>query len=226
MKKKYIIGNWKSNKNSEETKVWFETLSELYKENKNIKIDNLEIIICPPYVLLPQARVLMDQYKLPIKLGAQDVSPFVNGPYTGEICASQISEWAEYVIIGHSERRINFHEDDKMLFDKVERAQDAGLKTVFCIQDKNTEIPEGIFIIAYEPVWAIGSGKTDSPEEAQRVAKTIKYKRDESLVIYGGSVTGENVSGFLSKENIDGVLPGRASLDPYRFWEIIVNAAT
>jgi triosephosphate isomerase len=226
MKRKYIIGNWKSNKNLQETGFWFENFSELLLENKQKKLEDIEIVLCPPYVLLPEVKKLVTQYNLPIKLGGQNISPFPNGAYTGEVSASQIKEWVEYVIIGHSERRTNFHEDGKTLFAKVKRANEEGLKAIYCIQDQNTEIPKRVDIVAYEPVWAIGSGRTDTPQSAEKVAQTVKSKNRDALVIYGGSVRGDNVKGFLSCKNIDGVLPGGASLDPLSFWEIIVNAAT
>lgn len=226
MKRKYIIGNWKSNKNIKETILWFQVFSKLYLESKQPGLEMTEIVICPPYVLLPQSKNLIDQLKLPVKLGAQNISSFSNGAYTGEVSASQVKEWAEYVIIGHSERRTNFREDNKMLFEKASRATEAGLKSIFCIQDKDTQIPEGVTIIAYEPVWAIGSGKTDTPDSAENIAGLVKEKTKNTLVIYGGSVKGDNVVGFLSQKNLDGVLPGGASLDPYSFWEIIVNATT
>ncbi len=222
--KKYIIGNWKSNKNSQEVESWFKKIYELYK-NQNFILDNLEIVVCPPFSYLPLANKLLNELSLPIKLGAQDVSPFKNGAYTGAISASQIAEFVQYVLIGHSERRSNFHEDDAQLFEKVKRAKEADLEVIYCIQDENTSIPTGVKIIAYEPVWAIGSGKTDTPDNADRVAAKVKEKHTDAILIYGGSVNQDNVRGFLKTSHIDGVLPGGSSLDPQKFWEIVVNAA-
>lgn len=225
MKRKFIIGNWKSNKNTQETKSWFKTFNESYLGNKNISLGNVEAVLCAPFILLPLAQKLRDAYRLPLKLGAQDVSPFPNGAYTGEISSYQLTEFVEYVIIGHSERRNNLGEDDKLLTEKVKRAIEAKLKVIYCVQDENTFIPEGVNIVAYEPVWAIGTGKTDTPENANRVSQTIKKRWSKETLIYGGSVTVENVESFLDTEYIDGVLPGGASLDPAKFWQII-NAAT
>ncbi|MBI4990934.1 triosephosphate isomerase [Candidatus Gottesmanbacteria bacterium] len=222
--KKYVVGNWKSNKNSGEVEIWFKQFASLFQESKN-KFNNLEIVVCPPFIYLPLAKKLLENYHLPIKIGAQDVSPFPNGAYTGAVSASQISQFAKYVIIGHSERRSNFHEDDKQLSEKVKRAKEQNLGVIFCIQDENTSAPQDVQIIAYEPVWAIGTGKTDTPENADKVAAIVKEKYPDTVLLYGGSVSSENVQSFLNTSHIDGVLPGGASLDPQKFWEIVVNAS-
>ena len=132
-----------------------------------------------------------------------------------------IKEYAEYVLIGHSERRKYFHEDDKLLAEKVTRAMEAGLKVVYCVPDEKTEVPQNVDLIAYEPVWAIGTGKADTPENASQVIGIIKQKYPQNQVIYGGSVTPENVVSFVSQSNIDGVLPGGASLDPVKFSQMV-----
>lgn len=223
---KYIIGNWKSNKNTTETENWFKTLQTLYNQNKKISLENVEAVVCPPFVLMPLAVRLRDEYKLPLKLGSQDISPFPNGAYTGEVSASQLAEFVDYVIIGHSERRNNFGEKDLLLSQKVERANESKLKPIFCIQDENTVIPDGVGIVAYEPVWAIGTGKTDTPDNANNVSQKVKEKWNGNVLIYGGSVTPDNIQSFITTQYIDGVLPGGASLDPQKFWEMIVNAAS
>lgn len=221
---KYIIGNWKSNKTNVEVEDWFKKFASLFQASKD-KLDNLEIVVCPPYIYLPLLKKLQEEYVLPIKIGAQDASPFLNGAYTGAVSASQISQFAKYVIIGHSERRLNFHEDDKQLSEKVKRAKEQNLGVIFCIQNENTFVPQDVEIIAYEPVWAIGTGKTDTPENADNIAAIVKAKYPNSVLLYGGSVSSENVQNFLKTEHIDGVLPGGASLDPQKFWEIVVNAS-
>ncbi len=226
MKKIYIIGNWKANKNTAETEDWFNKFQTLYNQDKKINLEGVNMVICPPYVLLPLAKKLRDEYRLPFKLGAQDVSPYGNGAYTGEVSASQLTEFVEYEIIGHSERRNNFGEDDKLLTEKVKRAKEANLHIIYCVQDESTFIPEGVDMVAYEPVWAIGTGKTDTPQNANRVAQTIKQKWGGEILIYGGSVTADNINSFISEEYIDGVLPGGASLDPAKFWGMIAHAAT
>ena len=158
-----------------------------------------------------------------IKIGAQNVSPFGEGAYTGEINAKQIKDFAEYVLIGHSERRKNFAETDDMLKKKTEISMNNGLKPIFLVQSKNAIIPQGVEVVAYEPVFAIGSGNPDTPENADEVAGVLKSE-NEYQVLYGGSVTPENVRNFTSKANINGVLVGGASLDPEEFYKIIENA--
>lgn len=224
MKRKYVIGNWKSNKNLSETENWFKSFQVLFSQNKNIQLGRVEIVVCVPFVFLSLAKKLRDEYRLPLKIGAQDVSPFANGAYTGEISATQLGEFVQYVIIGHSERRNNFREDDSLLSEKVKRANEAKLNSIYCVQDENTIIPAGVGIVAYEPVWAIGTGKTDTPENANRVAQTIKQKWNGEVLIYGGSVTADNIKSFITAESIDGVLPGGASLDAVKFWQMILNA--
>lgn len=226
MKKKFIIGNWKSNKNISQTKDWFKIFQELFHQNQPENLNDIETVVCLPYILLPLAKKLQSEYKLPLKLGAQNISPFDSGAYTGEVSGVQISEVAEYVLIGHSERRKNFMEDDNILSEKVKRANEAKLNSIYCVQDENTFVPPDVQIVAYEPVWAIGTGKTDTPQNANNVARMIKEKNKIETLIYGGSVTEANIESFVAEKNIDGVLPGGSSLDPARFWQMIVNVAT
>lgn len=223
---KYIIGNWKANKNITEVEDWFKTFQYLYSQNQNINLQSVEMVVCVPYVYLPLAKKLRDEYRLPLKLGAQDVSAYGNGAYTGEVSAIQLSELVEYVIIGHSERRNYFGEVDKILSEKVKRSQEAKLNTIYCVQDENTNIADGVTIVAYEPVWAIGTGKTDTPENANSVAQKVKEKWHGNILIYGGSVTADNIKSFITTKYIDGVLSGGASLDPNKFWQMTLNAAT
>jgi len=223
---KYIIGNWKTNKNIIEVEDWFKTLASLYSQNQTINLHTVEMVVCAPYVYLSLAKKLRDEYRLPIKLGAQDVSAYGNGAYTGEVSAIQLRELVDFVIIGHSERRNYFGEDDNLLSEKVKRSQEAGLNTIYCVQDENIYIADGVTIVAYEPVWAIGTGKTDTPENANSVAQKVKEKWHGNILIYGGSVTPDNIKSFITTKYIDGVLPGGASLDPNKFWQMSLNAAT
>lgn len=226
MKQLFIVANWKSNKTIPQTREWFAVISNsIHSTNsgQEFQISNKEIIVCPPFTALSMAKSLIDQYKLPIKLGAQDISPFRQGAYTGEVNGKQIREFADYVIIGHSERRIKFQESNEMLTQKVAMAKEHGLTPIFCVQDAQTQIPDGVTIVAYEPVFAIGSGNPDTPENADSVAKIIKQKGIE-YVLYGGSVKPENVVNFTSMLSIDGILVGGASLDAQTFSSIIKNA--
>lgn len=218
MKNLFIVANWKSNKTAKEAEDW---LNEL--KNANVDVANKETIICPPFVLLYKLNSVIKELNLPIKLGAQDISPSDEGAYTGEVNGKQIKEFADLVIIGHSERRQNFKETDEMLVKKVQMAQKYLLTPIFCVQNKDTFIPEGVKLVAYEPVGAIGTGNPDTPENAERVAKAVKEKGIQ-FVLYGGSVTSENVKSFASMSNLDGVLVGSASLDASEFGKIIQNA--
>ena len=210
MKPLVIAGNWKSNKTVAEANEWL----------RKYQVENKTIIVCVPFTLLP----VLASKKPPFQLGAQDVSPFGEGAYTGEVNARQIKEFAEWVIIGHSERRKNFGETDGILAKKVEQAKSAGLKIIYCTPDDSTVIPKGVDVVAYEPVWAIGTGKSDTPKNANAVIANIKAKSQVTTVIYGGSVTADNVASFVTQPAIDGVLPGGASLDPEKFAALIANA--
>ncbi len=215
----YIIGNWKSNKNRQEVESWFALYS---REAASQKLtDNIEAVIAPSYIHLELAKNLIEKYHLRLKLSAQDISPFTSGSFTGQVSASMLKDYVEYVIIGHSERRKNFGEDDIILTQKVKQTKEAGLASIYCIQDENTFIPPYVNIIAYEPVWAIGSGKSDSPDNANRVIGLVKQKHPDSAVIYGGSVTPDNIASFITQEYVDGVLLGGASLNPATFSQMI-----
>ncbi len=209
MKNVLVVGNWKSNKTNAEAKDWLAKFSGTYHN----------VVLCVPFTLLPII-------KGPFQLGAQDVSPFDEGAYTGEVSARQIKEFADWVIIGHSERRKLFGESDDVLARKVTLAKSAGLKVIYCVPDAGTGVPMGVDVVAYEPVWAIGTGKTDSPQGAGQVITDIKAKTQVGSVIYGGSVTPDNVASFVREPAIDGVLPGGASLDPIKFSDLITNAQT
>lgn len=213
MKTPVMIANFKSHMTLIEAEDWISKIKTA--EDKTV-------IILPPFTLLSFFRTKIEAKKLNLFLGAQNISPFDEGAFTGEINAKQIKEFCEYVLIGHSERRSNFSEDDQLLSRKVELALENNLQPIFCIQGKDTKVPKDVKIIAYEPIFAIGTGNPDTPENAQKVAEVFKNKID--TFIYGGSVKSVNVRSFTSKEGIDGVLVGGASLDPQEFSQIIQNA--
>lgn len=238
MKKLYIVANWKSNLTKEEARKWFEEEANIEifimhvmimrrdKPPKDSDTENNEIIICPPFTLLSYLKTLIEEKKVPFKLGAQNVSSFDSGAYTGEINAKQIKDFGDYVIIGHSERRNNFGENDDELIKKVRQALVNGLMPIFCIQNETTPVPDGVKIVAYEPPSAIGTGNPDTPENAEKVAEAVKSKyKDVEVVLYGGSVTSENIKQFVDMENINGVLVGGASLDPVKFAALMKNAS-
>ncbi|KKR88625.1 MAG: Triosephosphate isomerase [Candidatus Gottesmanbacteria bacterium GW2011_GWA2_41_12] len=188
--------------------------------------DQVKVILSAPYIHLSKLSELISQLKLPIELASQDISRFDEGAYTGEITGKMLSGLVKYVLIGHSERRKYFGEDDKILEEKVNRAVEANLNVIYCVSDPDTYIPSGVSNIAYEPVWAIGTGKAEAPEETAFIIRKLKEKNgNDKVIIYGGSVNESNVKSFFTVSGADGVLPGGASLDPKKFTAIITNAS-
>ena len=219
-----VAGNWKSNKTLSQTEDFFRVFSEKIKGESLPQ--NLTAVVFPSLIHLEKARFLINDYQLPLKLGAQNLSARVEGAFTGEVAASQLSGLVEYVLIGHSERRKNYAEGDEVLAQKTSRAIEAGLKIIYCVSDKNDIIPDGVDIVAYEPIWAIGTGKAATAEEAEETASAIRSKNPKvSRILYGGSVNPDNIADFLKMPTIGGVLPGKTSLDPDQFFRMLKNAA-
>ena len=217
-----IVANLKSYKTENEAKEWLENFKKIKEPGQNL--ENKEIVICPSFTLLSLFSLYISDNNLPVKIGAQNTSPFDEGAYTGEVNAKQIKDFADFVLIGHSERRNNFGETDDMLSKKTELSLKYGLTPIFLVQGKDNLIPQEIKIIAYEPIFAIGSGNPDTPENANQIASLIKSKNNIYQILYGGSVTSENVKSFTGMVNISGVLVGGASLDPEELIKIIKNA--
>ncbi len=209
-----VVANFKANKSWEEVSAWTEEVSPKAQSFPGT------IVLAPSMAFINQTSWKIQSEKANIKVASQDISKFEQGAYTGEVAASQIKGQITYCIIGHSERRQNFGEDDQILGQKVKNAIAAGIEPIFCVQDENTMIPQGVKIVAYEPVFAIGTGKPDTSENAEAVAQSIKAKGD-FMVLYGGSVTGDNAKSFLKAGVIDGLLVGSASLDPQSFLKIV-----
>jgi len=222
MDKLLIVANLKSYKTENEAKEWLENFKKIKESEQSL--GSKEIIVCPSFTLLSLFSLYFSTNNLPVKVGAQNVSPFDEGAYTGEINGKQIKEFADYVLIGHSERRQYFGENDLTFSKKVEMAKKYNLIPVYCITKKDTFIPNGVDIVAYEPVEAIGTGNPDTPENADNVASFIKSKYNIKYVLYGGSVTKDNVTSFTKKPNMDGVLVGKVSLEVKEFINIIKNA--
>lgn len=221
MKKLFIIANWKSNKTTEEANDWLQQLANFGLQ----KDENKVAIVCAPFTLLPLLKSYSDEVMLPVFFGSEDVSPFEEGAFTGEVSAHEVREFAEYAIIGHSERRNLLKEDDELLAKKVAMAVKNDLNPIFCVQDENTPIPKDVTLVAYEPIAAIGSGHPDTPENAERVVKAIKEKNPQvQYVLYGGSVTPDNINTFTQSPSIDGALIGGASLDAQKFLQLVQNA--
>lgn len=218
----WIIANWKSNKTITEALDWVSQVGP------NIpKSENLKVVVCPTFSCLSEIKKTTKIGGFPIMVGSQDLSAFGVGAYTGEESASLIKELVDLSIIGHSERRQNFSETDEIVAKKVQQAKDSNLTPLVCVQGVDTLVPEGCKLIAYEPIFAIGSGNPDTPENANNVAKTLKEKYGADLeVLYGGSVTSGNIKAFLNQENLNGVLIGRASLDAAEFIKIVKESVS
>lgn len=216
----WIVANWKSNKTISEALEWISEVGP-----KIPRKDNLKVVVCPTFSVLSEVKKAITVGNYPLMVGAQDLSSFGVGAYTGEEPAELLNQLISLAILGHSERRKNFSETDEMIANKVNQALKNKITPLVCVQDENTPVPEGCSMAAYEPVWAIsttpGAGRADTPDDANKVASSFKQKYGADLeVIYGGSVDSSNVKGFIEQENISGVLVGNASLDAREFVKI------
>ena len=252
-RKAVIAGNWKMNKTPAEA---VELINAIKAELDGKDVSGCDIVTCVPYVdLVP---VIEAAKGSPIKVGAENVHFAPSGAYTGEISAAMLTEiGVEYVIIGHSERRQYFGETDVTVNLRVKAALEAGLKVILCVGETLDQREQGIteetvalqtkvallgvteeqmknVIIAYEPVWAIGTGKTATADQAEEVCAEIRKVlaglygcevADKVVVQYGGSMNAGNAEELLAKENVDGGLIGGASLKADAFAQII-NAAS
>ena len=243
-----IVGNWKMNTTvAEGQALAAEILSELPHST------GVEVVLCPPYVSLASvAEALKDSE---ISVGAQNLYHEANGAYTGEVSPGMLADICKYVIVGHSERRSIFGETDEAVSLKVRATLGAGMTPILCIGEsldernggdaesvvesqvraglEGVEVGSGI-VVAYEPVWAIGTGQSASPEIAQammaHIRETLADIGGEDAasavpLLYGGSVNAGNIDGYLSQPDIDGTLVGGASLDAGSFVEIVKVAA-
>lgn len=248
MRRKVVAGNWKMNKDLSGT---IELISAIKNELSKSETST-EVIVCPPFTSLESASTLLKGGS--INLGAQNMHYEDSGAFTGEISAKMLkSVGCQYVILGHSERRTLFGESDEMINKKIKKAVSAGLKPIFCVGETleeresgstekvvETQIRNGLsglnetelseLIIAYEPVWAIGTGKTATPQQAQDVHQFIRNLISElfsnnfaeKLVVqYGGSVKPDNAAELFSQPDIDGGLIGGASLKADAFLAIV-----
>lgn len=219
---KFIIANWKANKNLEEVKYW---LDNFLKNDFSKIVGKTEIIICPPFPFIPFLKEKVKNYPF-IKIGAQDLSYFEEGAYTGEVTAKTLFGIINYVILGHSERRKYFKETEKILFKKFTLAKKYQIEVIFCIKGIEDHFPQEVKFIAYEPVEAIsegsGFGNNQSLEKILTIKKNLKLNHDCKF-IYGGSVNEENSKYYLTNNQIDGVLVGGASLNPKRFYQIVTS---
>ena len=220
MDKTLIVANWKSNMTKSEAKTWLEDFSSFEFPQ------NIQALILPPFTLLDFVYSFVSEHSLPFKLGAQNISEFNQGAYTGEIAASQIKEFAQYVLIGHSERKQNFGETTDVIKRKAEKALANSLIPIVCITnfDEAREMELGHEIIfAYEPLGAIGTGNPEDPEIVRDFAEKFTATFQNHL-IYGGSINKENIKKYLNIPGISGVLVGSESLLASSFSDVIKNA--
>lgn len=215
----WIIANWKSNKTIAEALEWINQVGSNIPENNNIKV-----VVCPTFTALSEVKKAVSESNYPITISSQDISPFDIGAYTGEEAAEILKQFVDMTLIGHSERREHFGDTDQTVEEKVKMALSSGITPLVCIQGTDTPVPDGCKLVAYEPMFAIGTGTPDTPENAEEVALEVKTKTGTE-VLYGGSVDVQNVNNFLKMKDISGVLIGKASLDPNEFIKIIEEAA-
>ncbi len=241
--KYFIAANWKMNKTIGETKEFLRSFIPLVKDAADV-----EIVVAPPFTSLPAAAEGIKGTA--IALSGQDVFWEEKGAYTGEVSPSMlIDAGCRHVIVGHSERRQYFNEEDVIVNRKIKAAKKAGLGVIFCVGESLNEretgktfdvikrevevgladvAPEDL-VVAYEPIWAIGTGKTATAEQAQEVHEFIKKvignlygnKADGRRIIYGGSVTPDNVDSLMACKDVSGALVGGASLKPESFSRIV-----
>lgn len=213
----YFIANWKAEKNLNDSLEWarsFSTLSQKYN------YQNVQIVICPPLAFLSSVKSILQPLIPSIKFGAQNISQFNNGKFTGEITAQMLKDLIDYVIIGHSERRTNNNETDISVKLKVEQAYQNGIKSIVCVSEPTQKIPDKTNIVAYEPLSAIASGNNYPVESVVKFKKSLNISNATNF-IYGGSVNKNNINTYLQNSEIDGFLIGTASLDPKEFFNIL-----
>ncbi len=239
--KPIAIANWKSHGSFKENKIW----TERFRSSR--LPENIHLVICPPFPYIPQLLGLCEGMQ--VAVGAQNLSAYEPGAYTGEVSAEMLRDLGcEYVIIGHSERRTLYAEDDLQLVRKLKRAFECGLTPIFCVgealQQRESSQTETVlsrqlsavvsvlksrsFVLAYEPVWAIGTGKNATPEQAQQAHNFLREQLTDCLgeaadgirIVYGGSVNPNNAEALFAERDINGGLVGGASLKAEDFLQI------
>ncbi len=248
-KKKYIIGNWKMNLNTHESSLYLHKLEKSIQARRDV-----QIIVAPTTLTLQSLSMQVNRHK--IKLAAQNFYWRDFGPYTGEVSATQLRGIVDYAIVGHSERRHHFHEGGRDIREKVQAALRNNITPVLCVGETQSEHSNGEtndvlydqvmaglanttsrdvnkVIIAYEPVWAIGTGNNATTTDVKKAIKTIRGQirhlfgekaAEEQVILYGGSVTQDSASDYLKTEGVGGLLVGGASLKLHEFLAIAEKA--
>ena len=244
-----MAGNWKMNGDHREAVHLVQKLAWTLSD-KNHDFGAVEVVVLPPFTDIRSVQTLIDGDRLELKFGAQDLSPHDAGAYTGDISGAFLAKLGcTYVTVGHSERREYHHEGDDVVNAKVQAAFRHGLTPIFCcgegleirqagthVEHVLAQVEAGLagvpveqartVVVAYEPIWAIGTGEVATPEDAQEVCAAIRTKlaelysgdvADGIRVLYGGSVKSGNVAAIMAKEDVDGALVGGASIDPAEF---------
>lgn len=242
-----MAGNWKMNLNHLEAIALVQKLAFSLTEQQ---LTDVEAVVLPPFTDLRSVQTLIDGDKLLIGYGAQDLSPFPSGAYTGDISGGMLAKLGcQYVVVGHSERRAYHYEDDALVNAKVAAALANNMSPILCvgegleIREAAGQVPhccdqldvalDGLtpeqvekVVVAYEPVWAIGTGKTATPENAQEVCGAVRERlrerygqgtADRTRILYGGSVKAVNIAGIMAQPDVDGALVGGASLEAEEF---------
>lgn len=243
--KKLIAGNWKMNGSLQCAKDLMSGIADSLSQRSDI-YDRCDFLVCPPYIHIPAVQNIINEKGVRVSVGAQNCSVFNNGAYTGDISAEMISDMnLEYVILGHSERREYYGEADETIAIKAQAAHGKSLITVICVGETSEQRESGQqneivgaqldaalpdtanasnTVIAYEPVWAIGTGNTATTDDVLAMHKFIREKLQEKLedfsqvrILYGGSVKPDNAESLFALDNVDGALIGGASLQVDQF---------
>ena len=246
-----IAGNWKMNLDHLQSIAFVQKLAWSLKDSRHNFADT-EAVVFPPFTDLRSVQTLVSADRLSLKFGAQDLSAHSAGAYTGEISGAFLKALGcEYVIIGHSERRTLHNESDEQVAAKVTAALANGLTPIICVGETAEDLeehgpsavpvsqlkiaiagvrPDSGIVVAYEPVWAIGSGQAANPEQAEQVATALRAviadelgdeAADATRILYGGSVKASNIASFMRQPNVDGALVGGASLEIAEFSSIV-----
>jgi triosephosphate isomerase len=245
-----MAGNWKMNLNHLEANLLVQKLAASLTEHH---LTHVEVVVLPPFTSLRSVQTAVDGDRLLIGYGAQDLSPHAAGAYTGDVSGAMLAKLGcRYVVVGHSERRAYHGEDDALVNAKVRAAFANEITPILCVgeglevREAGEHVPHTVaqldgalaglptdrvvrVVVAYEPVWAIGTGKTATPADAQEVIGALRQRLGERFgaetagavrILYGGSVKGSNITGIMAQPDIDGALVGGASLVPEDFVRI------